>query len=96
MKVLIEDTEYQEATVIVKSEWFSPGDKGCHTLPNGDPGHPPEPADVDDVSVYIRLSSGNIIDITDLMPDSDMDQVKADLLAQHIEKLNSEEQCELK
>lgn len=33
---------------------YYPGSPGCHTLPNGDPGYPPEPSEIDLQSVEIE------------------------------------------
>lgn len=38
------DLTFGEVTIRF-SGVYTPGDEGCHTLPNGDPGHPPTPAE---------------------------------------------------
>lgn len=34
---------------------YRPGDPGCHTLPNGDPGYPPEAPEIDIHSITARM-----------------------------------------
>lgn len=43
--------ECSEDREVVCSYTYSPGRPGCNYLPNGDPGYPPEPAEVEIYSV---------------------------------------------
>ena len=53
-----------EATVMVEYE-YSPGRPGVHTLRNGDPGYPDEPAELALLNVLIN---GCMCDVQDVIP----------------------------
>jgi hypothetical protein len=49
----ITTTTYIEVCVEVEADYM-PGDPGCRTLSNGDPGWPPEAAEVEVTSVKVK------------------------------------------
>jgi len=51
---------------------YTPADPGVHTLPNGDPGYPPSPEEVEIISIH-----WGDIDVTDLVFEFlEMDQLE--------------------
>ena len=65
---------------------FSPGDPGCHTMRNGDPGWPPTGADID--ITCITTVSG--VDITKLFDGKDKSNIEDDIVAhEEVEKLSA-------
>lgn len=69
---------------VVVEYYYSPGDPGRMYMPNGDPGYPPEPADVDFHSVTI-----DGCDIQEYLNDSALEK-----LAEQIHKeMNQEPDC---
>ena len=55
---------YFEEDTLKITGFCTPGDPGCRYLPNGDPGNPPEPDEVEDIKVMI-----NGHDVTDCLID---------------------------
>lgn len=51
----------------------SPGDPGCHTLRNGDPGYPPEPPEAELIKVT-RLDNKELFLLTDEECESAMEK----------------------
>jgi len=49
---------------------YSPGEKGVHTLSNGDPGWPEVPSDVDINSICL-----DGVDVQDLLTDKDIEDI---------------------
>jgi hypothetical protein len=72
---LIAEMPLGDATVMVEYE-YEPAQRGVHTLPNGDPGYPDEPAQVNIVSVLVN---GAMVD-ADLFADAVLDRWVQDIL----------------
>ena len=67
-----------DATVMVEYE-YSPGRPGVHTLRNGDPGYPDEPAELALLNVLIN---GCMCDVQDVIPQAVIDDSDFDIWAE--------------
>jgi len=72
---LIAEMPLGDATVMVEYE-YTPPQRGVHTLRNGDPGYPDEPAEVVILNVLVN---GQMVD-ADLFADAVLDRWTQDIL----------------
>lgn len=69
--------ECSEDREVVCSYTYSPGRPGCNYLPNGDPGYPPEPAEVEIYSIRDKQYG---VDLMELVSDEEYARLQVQII----------------
>ena len=75
-----EEVKVYEGTLRVYVNYkYYEGCKGCFTLHNGDPGYPPEPPEVEVLSIR-TTDDASTLDITNMLPIESLEAIQEELI----------------